>query len=97
MRFPRSVIALGLSAVMVVAACGSSSSSPSASGAASPSSSAAAEVTPSADTSVAPGRSPILSVSPDQLIFPDRLLICADLPYPPMRFFDDAGNPTGAA
>ena len=96
MRFPRSVVALGLAAVMVTAACGSSSSSPSAPGSASPSSSAAAEVSPSADGSAGPGRSPILSVSPDQLIFPDRLLICSDLPYPPMRYFDDAGDPTGA-
>lgn len=99
MRFPRSVVALGLVVGLVAAACGSSSTSPSASGAASARPSAgAASAPPSAEPteSEEPTRAPILSVSPDQLIFPDRLLICSDLPYQPMRFFDDSGAPTGA-
>ena len=99
MRFPRSVVALGLVAGLVAAACGSSSTSPSASGAASARPSAGATTAPSSvepSDSEEPTRTPLLSVSPDQLIFPDRLLICSDLPYPPMEFFDDAGAPTGA-
>ena len=45
--------------------------------------------------SAEPSSGAILSVSPDQLLFPDRLLICSDLEYPPMHFFDEAGDPIG--
>jgi polar amino acid transport system substrate-binding protein len=100
MRFPRSAVALGMAALVALAACGSSSSSPSASGAASASARASARPStgaPSAEPSESaePSTGAILSVSPDQLIFPDRLMICSDMPYPPMEFFDDAGEPTG--
>jgi polar amino acid transport system substrate-binding protein len=30
------------------------------------------------------------------LIFPGKLLVCSDIPYPPLEYFDDAGNPTGS-
>jgi hypothetical protein len=30
------------------------------------------------------------------LIFPGKLVVCSDIPYPPLEFFDDAGNPTGS-
>ena len=107
MRFPRSVAALGLAAIFIVAACGSSTSSPSGSASGSPRASGsggsgtprpttAAGATPVVTDSQAPTeRTPIASVSPDQLIFADRLLICSDIPYPPMEFFDDEGNPIG--
>src|SRR6185503_1474683 len=101
MRFPRSVAVLGLVAIFVAAACGSSTASPSgaASGSARPSGGSGtprpttAGATPGVTDSEAPSRAPIASVPPDQLIFPDRLLICSDIPYPPMEFFDDDGNP----
>jgi len=35
-------------------------------------------------------------VPSDQLVFPGKLLICSDLPYPPQEFFDDQGNPIGS-
>jgi polar amino acid transport system substrate-binding protein len=102
MRFPRSAVALALSAVVVLAACGSSSSSPSASaGGASASARASARPATGAPStaepseSAEPSRGAILSVSPDQLLFPDRLLICADLNLEPMHFYDEAGDPTG--
>ena len=100
MRFPRSAAALGMAALVVLAACGSSSSSPSASGGASASARASARPATSAPSaepseSAEPSRGAILSVSPDQLIFPDRLLICSDMPKVPMEFFDEAGDPTG--
>ncbi|MBM4409426.1 MAG: ABC transporter substrate-binding protein, partial [Chloroflexi bacterium] len=90
--------ALGLVAVLGAGACGSSSTSPSASSGASsrPSAVASTPASVAPTASEEPTRAPILSVSPDQLIFPDRLLICSDLPYQPMRFFDDSGVPTGA-
>ncbi|HVQ22656.1 MAG TPA: ABC transporter substrate-binding protein, partial [Candidatus Saccharimonadia bacterium] len=31
-----------------------------------------------------------------QLIFPAKLVICMDQPYPPQNFFDEQGNPIGA-
>ena len=101
MRFPRSVAALGLAAIFVVAACGSSSSSPSASASARASGGSGtprpttAGATPAVTDSEAPERTPIASVSPDQLTFEGKLLICTDIPYPPMEFFDDEGNPIG--
>jgi polar amino acid transport system substrate-binding protein len=35
-------------------------------------------------------------VPDDQLIFPGKLVVCIDIPYPPQEFFDDQGNPTGS-
>ena len=36
------------------------------------------------------------TVPAEQLIFPGKLVICSDIPYPPQEFFDDAGNPIGS-
>ena len=30
------------------------------------------------------------------MVFPGKLVICSDIPYPPQEFFDDQGNPTGS-
>ncbi len=45
-------------------------------------------------TQVAP--TPVAQVPAGALIQPGKLLICSDLPYPPMEFFDANGNPTGS-
>jgi polar amino acid transport system substrate-binding protein len=37
-----------------------------------------------------------IAVAPDDLLFPDKLLICSDLPYPPQEFFDERGEPVGS-
>jgi polar amino acid transport system substrate-binding protein len=61
--------------------------------AAAPTSSAAqsmAAESPSASIAV------VASVAPDQLLFPDKLVICSDIPYPPQEFFDANGNPIGS-
>lgn len=47
-----------------------------------------------ASESAAP--SAVASVSADQLLFPDKLVICSDIPYPPQEYFDDNGNPIGS-
>lgn len=44
--------------------------------------------------SVAP--TAVATVPDGLLIFPGKLVICSDLPYPPFEFFDDQGNPTGS-
>ena len=40
--------------------------------------------------------SPVANVPTNQLIFPGKLLVCSDIPYPPLEYFDDQGNPTGS-
>jgi polar amino acid transport system substrate-binding protein len=39
---------------------------------------------------------PVASVPADALAQKGRLLVCSDLPYPPLEFFDENGNPTGS-
>jgi polar amino acid transport system substrate-binding protein len=107
MRSGRSLGALAVAAVFVVAACGSSNTSPSAgaSSSARPSASAAGSsptaggspaASPSPSGSAAAPSGAIANVPTDQLVFQDRLLICTDFPYPPQEFFDDQGNPIGS-
>jgi len=42
------------------------------------------------------GGSPVATIPDAELIFPGKLIICSDLPYPPQEFFDDQGNPIGS-
>jgi polar amino acid transport system substrate-binding protein len=54
---------------------------------------------PSSEPSEAPTPAivdPVAQVPSDQLLFPGRLLICSDLPYPPQEFFDERGVPVGS-
>ncbi len=101
----RSIGTMALAAVFVAAGCGSSSTSPSGSAtssaraSASTSSAATAGATtasaaPSSSASVGPA--PVANVPSDQLVFPGKLLICSDMPYPPQEFFDDQGNAIGS-
>ena len=64
---------------------------------AAPASAAPASVAPAsaAPASAAPAAS-IAAVPSGQLIFPGKLVICSDIPYPPQEFFDANGNPTGS-
>lgn len=50
----------------------------------------------SPSASPAPAPSIVATVPPDQLEFPDKLVICSDLPYPPQEYFDADGNPIGS-
>jgi polar amino acid transport system substrate-binding protein len=99
MRLSRTVGALSLAAVFVMAACGSSTSSPGASAGAT----SRASVSPSGSASQAatavaplPSASVVSNVPSNQLVFPGKLLVCSDMPYPPQEFFDDQGNPIGS-
>ncbi len=49
-----------------------------------------------APTAMPPAPTPVVSVDPTLLSQKGKLLICSDLPYPPMEFFDENGNPTGS-
>jgi polar amino acid transport system substrate-binding protein len=91
-------------AAVLLAACTGQTASPIPSTAAS----AAASAVESVATSAAPSASAVesaaasvaasavASISADQLITPDKLTVCIDIPYPPQEFFDDQGNPTGS-
>jgi polar amino acid transport system substrate-binding protein len=81
-RARRSAI-VATATLILLAACTGGGASPSGSGAAA-SGSAAAEA------------SPVANVPAEQLLFPDKLVICSDLPYPPQEFFDDNANPIGS-
>jgi polar amino acid transport system substrate-binding protein len=77
---------LGTAAVIALAACTAGTS-------ASPSSASASAI---ASASASTAASPVATVPDDQLIFPGKLVVCIDIPYPPQEFFDDQGNPTGS-
>ena len=49
-----------------------------------------------APTAAPPSPTSVASVDPTLLAQKGKLLICSDLPYPPMEFFDENGNPTGS-
>jgi polar amino acid transport system substrate-binding protein len=46
--------------------------------------------------SVAPVATQVATVPVGQLITAGKLTICSDLPYPPIEYFDEQGNPTGS-
>jgi polar amino acid transport system substrate-binding protein len=82
-----------------LAACSSSSSSPSASSApASQVATAAPTTAGSTAPSAAPSAAatPVATIPAGNLVLPGKLVVCSDIPYPPLEFFDDAGNPTGS-
>lgn len=60
--------------------------------------STAATTAPTTAATTAPTAAPtaVATVPDGLLIFPGKLVICSDLPYPPFEFFDDQGNPTGS-
>lgn len=96
---PAGRLAVAVVTVAITLAACSTSASPSASSApASQPPSAAATPAPSASEapSTAPSASAVATVPAAQLIFPGKLVVCSDIPYPPLEYFDDAGNPTGS-
>jgi polar amino acid transport system substrate-binding protein len=51
---------------------------------------------PSAAPTEAPLPAPVASIDPSLLVQKGKLSICSDIPYPPMEYFDENGNPTGS-
>lgn len=100
MRLPRSVGAMALAALFVVSACGSTETSPSQGPSAATGSSAQptapASAMPSESVAASPSTAVVATVPPGELLFPGKLLICSDMPYPPQEFYDDQGNPIGS-
>jgi polar amino acid transport system substrate-binding protein len=74
--------------VLILAACQGSS--------ASPSSTATASTAASESVAASAEPTPVAEVPEGQLLFPGKLVVCIDIPYPPQEFFDPQGNPTGS-
>jgi polar amino acid transport system substrate-binding protein len=96
--------ALGLSALFVAVSCSTSSTPSSSAGgsAAGPTvkTSSAPSTPGGSPNGSAPGSlpagSPAGNVPDAELIFPGKLVICSDLPYPPQEYFDADGKPIGS-
>lgn len=85
----RGAAVLGAALFLVTACGGGATNAPS----------IAATIIPSgtqAPASVAPVATQVATVPAGQLITAEKLTICSDLPYPPLEYFDDQGNPTGS-
>jgi polar amino acid transport system substrate-binding protein len=90
----RRLVAMVGAAAIVVAACnGGATPSPT-----SPPASMAPESI--APESMAPESTPaptnVATIPDDQLIVPGHLEVCSDIPYPPLEYLDDQGNPIGS-
>jgi polar amino acid transport system substrate-binding protein len=67
--------------MLFLAACGDETEEP-----------GATETTPA---TASPATELVASVPDDELVRPGYLVACMDMPYPPMQFYDDEGNPIG--
>lgn len=91
----RRVGGLAAVALLVVAAC-TSGATPSPTTA--PTASPVASVPAPTEASPTPAPSPtsVATIPSDQLVFAGKLIVCSDIPYPPLEFLDDQGNPIGS-
>jgi polar amino acid transport system substrate-binding protein len=99
---------LAAAALLVLSACTSAASASPSSAPASVAPSAAASSAASASVGASepaasasgvaesPAATVVATVPTDQLVTPEKLTICSDLPYPPLEYFDEQGNPTGS-
>lgn len=88
------IAAIGLAAIVFGACTGAATTPPSQAASQAAPSTSSSEAAPS--TAASPAASPVATVPDGQLITAGKLTICSDLPYPPLEFFDDQGNPTGS-
>jgi polar amino acid transport system substrate-binding protein len=91
--------ALAVAAITLSACTGSATAVPSQAPTAAPSV-ATTPASSSAPASTAPTPAPTSAVIPipsgGVLTFPGKLVICSDIPYPPLEYFDQNGNPVGS-
>ena len=43
-----------------------------------------------------PAPTAVATIPSDQLVVPGKLNVCSDIPYPPLEYLDDQGNPIGS-
>src|SRR5512140_3744961 len=85
------LIAIGATAVLV-AACGTGGSPSPSAGSTAGASATASEAAPTAT----PAPTNIATIPKDQLVVAGQLNVCSDIPYPPLEYLDDQGNPIGS-
>jgi polar amino acid transport system substrate-binding protein len=56
---------------------------------------ASESVAPATETP-APTTAVVATIPSDQLLVPGHLEVCSDIPYPPLEYLDDQGNPIGS-
>jgi polar amino acid transport system substrate-binding protein len=87
----QSVPAMVLAILLIAAACTTAATpTPGATPATGPTASTAPTATP------VPTPTLVAQVPSDQLLFAGKLIVCSDLPYPPLEYFDPQGNPIGS-
>jgi polar amino acid transport system substrate-binding protein len=104
MRPAGRTIILAASALLVASACSTaaspsaspSSAAPASEAPAASASAAASEAAASASAAASPSASIVATIPKEQLITAEKLTICSDIPYPPLEYFDEQGNPTGS-
>lgn len=89
--FKHRLIAIGATAVLV-AACGTGGSPSPSAGSTAGASATASEAAPTAT----PAPTNVASIPKDQLVVAGQLNVCSDIPYPPLEYLDDQGNPIGS-
>jgi polar amino acid transport system substrate-binding protein len=96
------LIALGAVAVFVLGACSSSATPSPTTTAAPPTEAPAASPSPAASASMMPSEAPsptsavVATIPADKLVISGKLSVCSDIPYPPLEYLDDQGNPIGS-
>ena len=92
-RFALVLVVVGL----LASACGTATT-PTPTAAPTATATAAPTATPTAAPTATPTAAPsiVATVPADQLIFHGKLVICSDMPYPPLEYFDEEGNPLGS-
>lgn len=98
-RLSRTLVALSAVALLA-AACGSPAASPSAApsqqASSGPTAAPSSNPTAMASESAAPSIAVVATIPSDQLIVAGHLEVCSDIPYPPLEYLDDQGNPIGS-
>lgn len=98
----RRLAALGAVVVFLLSACSSSATPspaattppPTAAPTASPSAAASESAMPSEAPS--PTSAVVATIPADKLVISGKLSVCSDIPYPPLEYLDDQGNPIGS-
>jgi polar amino acid transport system substrate-binding protein len=98
----RRLAALGAVVVFLLGACSSSATPSPTATAAPPTAAPTAAPTAPASASAMPSEAPspssavVATIPADKLVISGKLSVCSDIPYPPLEYLDDQGNPIGS-
>jgi len=94
MRLPARIAASGAALLLILAACGGGTPTTAPSAAATSGAPATAPATATEAPSAAP--TTVATIPDDKLVVAGHLSVCSDIPYPPLEYLDDQGNPIGS-